>query len=133
MNFYKRIMLVCICCGIYMFAFTQVEKQGQHDTTGVTALLNSLNNNTNDTSLVLIADISVHGNKKTKPFIIEREIPFTQGDYISFNELQKKLILAHDQIMNTALFTQVSVYIESRQGELAFINVDVKERWYLFP
>jgi outer membrane protein assembly factor BamA len=71
-----------------MFAFTQVEKQ-QRDTSGLAALLNSLNNNAKDTSLVLIADVSVHGNKKTKPYIIEREIPFKQGQYIRYNELVK--------------------------------------------
>lgn len=86
-----------------------------------------------DTSLIVIADISLHGNKKTQPFIIERELPFKQGDYLSAEELEKKLVLANERVMNTALFTQVHVYIESRHDDLVFINVDVKERWYLFP
>lgn len=86
-----------------------------------------------DTSLVMIADIAIAGNKKTKPYIIEREIPFTQGDYILLEDLEKKLQLAKQQIVNTSLFENVNVYMASRQGELVFINVDVKERWYLFP
>ncbi|MEP6596957.1 MAG: POTRA domain-containing protein, partial [Ginsengibacter sp.] len=134
MTFPKRQILVWLYSGICFFATAQIKSPAQKDSSYViNSLANSILHTAKDTSLVLIADISVHGNKKTKPFIIEREIPFKQGDYISFNELQKKLILAHDQIMNTSLFTQVSVYIESRQGELAFINIDVKERWYLFP
>ena len=116
-----------------MFAFTQVEKQEQHDTTGLKAVLNSINKNANDTSLVLIADVSVHGNKKTKPYIIEREIPFKQGQYIRYNELVKLLVLAQQQVTNTTLFTTVSAYVSHRESDLVFINIDVKERWYLFP
>lgn len=93
----------------------------------------SLNTDTTGNALVLIADIAIHGNKKTKPFIIERELPFKQGDYILRSELVKKIILAQQQVFNTSLFTDASVYIQSIQGELVFINVDVKERWYLFP
>ncbi|HWB24059.1 MAG TPA: POTRA domain-containing protein [Chitinophagaceae bacterium] len=83
--------------------------------------------------LLLIADIAISGNKKTKPYIIEREIPFKQGDYILKKDLEAKLILAKEQIINTSLFVYVDVYVVSQAGELVFIKVDVKERWYLFP
>jgi len=83
--------------------------------------------------LLLIADIAVAGNKKTKAYIIEREIPFKQGDYISKKDLEAKLIIARQQVINTSLFVDVYAYVASQQGDLVFINVDVKERWYLFP
>jgi outer membrane protein assembly factor BamA len=85
------------------------------------------------TPLLLIADIAITGNKRTKPYIIEREIPFKQGDYVSKKDLETKLIIARQQVTNTSLFVDVYVYVASQQGELVFINVDVKERWYLFP
>ena len=117
-----------------MFAHTQdTVSISKTDTTGLAALLKSLDNPENDTSIVLIADISVHGNKKTKPYIIEREIPFKQGQYLKYNELYRLLTLAQQQVMNTTLFTKVSAYVYSRQGNIVFVNVDVKERWYLFP
>lgn len=133
MKFYKRIMLVCVCIGTYMFAFAQKAEFTSQDTTGISALLGTLNNNPNDTSLVLIADISVHGTKKTKPYIVEREIPFKQGQYLKYNELEKLLVLAQQQVTNTTLFTKVSAYVYHRENDLVFINIDVKERWYLFP
>jgi len=133
MNFCKRIMLTWICSSYCMFAFAQAGTPIENDTTSVTALLNSIQNYAADTSLVLIADVSVHGNTKTKPYIIEREIPFKQGQYIRYNELEKKLTLAQQQVMNTALFTKVDAYVHSRENDLVFINIDVKERWYLFP
>lgn len=83
--------------------------------------------------LLLIADIAIAGNKKTKPYIINREIPFKQGDYILKKDLEARLILAKQQIINTSLFVYVDVYVASQAGELVFIKVDVKERWYLFP
>lgn len=122
-----------MCCSLYMFASGQADESLLQDTTGFTALLNSIDSSVNDTSLVLIADISIHGNKKTKPYIIEREIPFRQGQYIRYNELQKLLTLAQQQVMNTSLFTKVAAYIHSKQSDLVFINIDLKERWYLFP
>jgi len=82
---------------------------------------------------VYIAGISIYGNKKTKGFIIEREIPFKQGDYLSTKDLEKKLVQAREQLVNTSLFLSVSVHIENKFGELVFITVEVKERWYLFP
>ncbi|WP_158638381.1 POTRA domain-containing protein [Panacibacter ginsenosidivorans] len=116
-----------------MFASAQAYQPVQQDTTGISALLNSITKSENDTSLVLIADVSVHGNKKTKPYIVDREIPFKQGQYIRYNELKQLLTLAQQQVTNTALFTTVAAYIYKRQNDLVFINIDVKERWYLFP
>jgi len=133
MNLCKRNLLVLFCSCLYLFASAQVTDSVRRDTTGISALINSILNVTNDTTLVLIADMTVHGNKKTKPYIIEREVPFKQGQYIRRNELEKKLLLAQQQVLNTSLFTQVSVYVHSQQANLVFINIDVKERWYLFP
>ncbi|MBS1731575.1 MAG: BamA/TamA family outer membrane protein [Bacteroidetes bacterium] len=88
---------------------------------------------TPDTALVMIADIAIHGDKKTRPYIIERDIPFKQGEYILMGDLRKKMALAQQQLMNSTLFNSVDVYIHTQLGELIFIGVDVKERWYLFP
>jgi len=121
---------------MYLFATAQGQNDGQKEVLSpdsLSTLLHLILQPPSDTSLILIADITVTGNKKTKPYIIEREIPFKQGDYIPRAQLDKKLLLAQQQVMNTALFTQVYVYIESQQGNLVFINVDVKERWYIFP
>jgi outer membrane protein assembly factor BamA len=84
-------------------------------------------------SSLFIASISIYGNKKTKSFIIEREIPFKQGDYITPADLAKDLEIAKEQLINTSLFLDVSVYVENRYGQFVFITVFVKERWYIFP
>jgi outer membrane protein assembly factor BamA len=86
---------------------------------------------------VLIYDVMLSGNNKTRPPIILREIPFQKGDSVSTDELSEKLKLARDLLMNTTLFVDVKVYVSTAIREagrrLAIITIDVKERWYLFP
>lgn len=84
-------------------------------------------------SSVTITNIVLTGNKKTRPYIIAREIPFLQGEYISFTDLQAKLSLCKQRLMNTALFVDVDItpiYVDSSDVS---IYINVKERWYLFP
>ncbi len=87
----------------------------------------------NDTTSLYIASISIYGNNKTKDFIIKRELPFKQGDYVLKSAIQKDLVIARDQLINTSLFLDVSVYIQAEYGQYVFITVFVKERWYIFP
>ncbi len=86
-----------------------------------------------DKSPVIIADIYITGNKKTKSYIIEREIPFRIGNHLLRGELPAKMELARQQIMNTSLFIEVAVKLDRQVDDLAFITVHVKERWYFFP
>jgi len=84
-------------------------------------------------ALVVISDILVTGYKRTKLYIIEREISFKKGEYVSRTELQTKLGLCKQQLMNTALFVDVDVKAVKLDSNDVFIDINVKERWYLFP
>jgi outer membrane protein assembly factor BamA len=86
-----------------------------------------------DKSPVIVADIYIAGNKKTKSYIIEREIPFKIGMTMLRSELPAKMELARQQLMNTSLFIEVDVKLDRQSEDLVFINVTVKERWYFFP
>ncbi len=82
---------------------------------------------------IIIGDISISGNKKTRSFIVFREVPFQKNQQLLAGDLDKLLVLAREQLMNTLLFVDVSVTIASRKGNVVFIAIDLKERWYLFP
>ena len=82
---------------------------------------------------VIIGNIQLSGNKKTKSFIVLRELPFQKNDRLIQGDMDKLLILARQQLINTTLFVDVNVYVSSRKGNMLFINIDMKERWYLFP
>ena len=80
-----------------------------------------------------IGSIKLSGNKKTKSYIIFREVSIKEGQMVSPSQLTEQLELTRQQIMNTTLFVDVLVYTSTIQNGIASINIDVKERWYLFP
>jgi outer membrane protein assembly factor BamA len=81
--------------------------------------------------LITIGNIT--GNKKTKDYIILRELPFKTEEKYTITDLVKKFEDARRQLMNTALFQLAIVSLKDIDGDRIIISVDVKERWYLFP
>lgn len=106
---------------------TSAQEFALTDTSG--AIDTSLKNS----PLIKVGNIKISGNKKTKPYIILREVSFRQGDFMLKSELLKRIEEAKHYIMNTSLFVDVNVYIASEAADSANVNIDVKERWYLFP
>jgi outer membrane protein assembly factor BamA len=86
-----------------------------------------------DNMQVTVSSIHLSGNKRTRDFIVTREIAVVQGQQLSMAQLKHELVRTHDQLMNTLLFVDVSVYIAAIKGNMVEINVDMKERWYFFP
>ncbi|HVG13376.1 MAG TPA: POTRA domain-containing protein [Chitinophagaceae bacterium] len=80
-----------------------------------------------------IKEIIVEGNRQTKRSTILRELSFYPGASYSLSELVKRFAEAKRQLMNTALFTEVVVALNSVAGYDASIKIEVKERWYIFP
>ena len=87
-----------------------------------------------DTSrLFLIKEITVEGNKYTRTSTILREVSFYVGKGYSLPLLVKKFAQAKKQLLNTALFHEVIVSLKSLEGYNAHVNIEVRERWYIFP
>jgi|SRR5579859_7552699 len=81
----------------------------------------------------IVGQIVVQGNKKTKNYIVLRELSFRGGDTLTLSELVKAFRAAHDRLINTHLFNEVIVYLKDFRGYVADVEIDVKERWYIFP
>lgn len=110
-----------ICC-----QHLQAQEPGDISNTGIAV-------HTGSDSLVIIGDVIISGNKKTKAVIILREIPFKAGERYSLQDLVKKFEDARIQLMNTALFNTVVVAAKNFDKNIVTVSVGVKERWYLFP
>ncbi len=82
---------------------------------------------------ILIADIQIVGNRRTKPYIILREMSLKAGDIIPASELQKQIEKSRNQVFNTSLFIETNITSSSKTGDIVTIKVEVKERWFLFP
>jgi len=82
---------------------------------------------------VKISAIEITGNKKTRAFIVKRELPYKVGDLLSATELDSLNIVAQQQLFNTALFLETSVASEILDSTTVKIKIQLKERWYFFP
>ncbi len=80
-----------------------------------------------------IGEIAIRGNRKTKDYIIKRELSFRSGDTISLHRLVSSFESARDRLINTHLFNDVVIFLKGMRGYVADIEIDVKERWYIFP
>ena len=61
---------------------------------------------------VKISAIEITGNKKTRDYIIKRELPYKVGDLLSKDTLSTLNTIAQQQLFNTALFLETNVSSE---------------------
>lgn len=85
------------------------------------------------TTPFVVRNIIIVGNKRTRPEIILREIPFKPGETYLLQVLVNKFEEGRRQLMNTSLFHEVIVALKSFDGYNIDVLVQVKERWYIFP
>jgi outer membrane protein assembly factor BamA len=82
---------------------------------------------------IIIHNINISGNKKTKEYIIRREIQLKPGDSISIASLNDELQKLQQQVYNTNLFLDVKLELTEIGTNTVDINLALKERWYIFP
>ena len=87
-----------------------------------------------------ISDIYISGNKKTKDFIILRELPFRKGDVYEVGRFIDEVKVAKEHLDNTSLFNYVfinyrpdTLSIDSSECIPVIVDIDVEERWYIWP
>ena len=82
-------------------------------------------------SLLVIQQINIVGNQKTKENIILRELDFLAGDSIKKEDLAKRIDLNKRKLINTNLFITVEItYIQIIDNQIV-INVKLLEQWYI--
>ncbi|MEO7293097.1 MAG: POTRA domain-containing protein, partial [Ginsengibacter sp.] len=80
-----------------------------------------------------VRNIFIAGNKKTKDYIILREMELKSGGYVTISNLIDALEKDRQHIFNTTLFLDVKVEPIIVSAFEFDISVTVKERWYIFP
>lgn len=80
-----------------------------------------------------VGEIDIKGNKRTKDYIILRELHFKSGDSVNLSELVKAFEVSRQQLMNTRLFNEVVIALKNFYGHIVNVTIEVKERWYVFP
>ena len=96
-------------------------------------LSNTLKPFLDSSAKLYIKNIIVKGNKRTKEYIILREIQFQKGDSLVISTINQQLEQARQQVYNTTLFSEVKFETVILSAFDMIVTVDVKERWYIYP
>jgi outer membrane protein assembly factor BamA len=86
-----------------------------------------------DSAEFVIRSVTVIGNKKTKEYILLREVPFRPGSKMLSNQMEELIEQARVNVFNTQLFLEVIPSITAWDEKNVDVLFEVKERWYLFP
>ncbi len=127
MTNYRKI----ICCSLLILSSGLC--YAQKSKTGFVILSDTALLKANTGSKVCIKNLSVIGTKKTKVYIVYREIHFKQGDSLLITDLYKELEQARFQVYNTTLFNEVKFELTAIDAYNVNINVQLLERWYFYP
>lgn len=82
-----------------------------------------------DSLKLKIRAILVSGNKTTQDYIIIREMTLKENGYFTVEGLQQSIL----NIYNLRLFLKVDIIPIPISTNEIILNVDVRERWYIFP
>jgi outer membrane protein assembly factor BamA len=81
---------------------------------------------------VVVGDIVVEGNHRTRTGIIMREMAIRRGDTLSADVLKEKMEIDRRKVINTNLFITVDLLTRANADSVhTDIRIVVKERWYL--
>ena len=88
-------------------------------------------------TLVKINRIWIEGNKKTRNYIVLRELQFSEGDTLSREILTERITQSRLNLLNTSLFNFVSIDTLglpiSDGQQIVDIEIHLLERWYAWP
>ena len=82
-------------------------------------------------SVLVIKQINIIGNKKTKESIILRELDLVIGDSIMKEDLDKRLDLNRRKLINTNLFVIVEIKLIRDIKNQVIIDIKLQEQWFL--
>lgn len=82
---------------------------------------------------LFIKDIVIEGNKVTKRNIFLREMAFSIGDTIKKMELIPAIERSRENLLNLSLFNFVTMDARHYPGNIIDVEIEVQERWYIWP
>jgi hypothetical protein len=123
--------LPMLLCAAFFFNSPDIHAQ-QTDTAVFNRQLQSILA-LDSTKSLTIDTIFVSGNKKTKRYIVVREILLKQNSEVRADSLLQKIELSRQLVYNTNLFSDVSITPMFKEDGHIALEVTLKERWYIYP
>jgi len=126
---YLKYLISC-CIALLAFYISNAQQPIQ-DPPGFYDQLKQIN--PDSTAKLKVASITIIDNRKTKTYIILREIPFKAGDSLIIGNLVAVLEQARRQVFNINLFSEVTVTPVIVSAYEMAVTVKVREKWYIYP
>ncbi len=126
LNCYILFLLISFYIPSLLYAQKDISPPGYIEQKGYSARIDS-------GSKLIIKGINISGNKKTKSYIILREVHFKTGDSIIAGALFQQMEQARRQVYNTTLFSDVFMTIDFISATEIILHISVKEKWYIYP
>jgi outer membrane protein assembly factor BamA len=82
-------------------------------------------------TILVVKQLNIAGNKKTKSSIILRELDLVEGDSIKKQDLDKRLDLNRRKLINTNLFVTVEVKTIRTVNNQIVVDIKLQEQWYI--
>ena len=84
---------------------------------------------------LLVRNLDIQGNNKTKQWVILREIDILPGSTIAQENISHRLEINKQNLINTGIFSIVDINITNWDHENSEIdiNITVTESWYIYP
>lgn len=84
-------------------------------------------------TFLIVKNIEIQGNKRTKDYIILRELNFKINDTLWLNNIEKQFQQNENNLYNTRLFNETSLKISYQKDQQIDVTIHIEERWYIFP
>ena len=85
------------------------------------------------TRFLKVRNIYIEGNKKTRAFVILREMTIHQNDSFPAKDMDIVLLQNRLNIFNIKLFNEVTVNIKNWEEDSLDLFIKVRERWVILP
>jgi outer membrane protein assembly factor BamA len=84
-------------------------------------------------SCYTIHTITLKGNRRTKEFIVTRELDFKPGDTICSDDLSKRFERNSNRVFNTGLFISAQIVPSFSDSTTVDLTIVLEERFYFYP
>jgi outer membrane protein assembly factor BamA len=81
----------------------------------------------------IISAIKVSGNKRTRDFVVAREISIRVGDTLERKKLSDAIKESESYLINSSLFNYVKIEAIAIDSLFTELIITVTERWYVWP
>jgi outer membrane protein assembly factor BamA len=120
---------------VFLILFTSGKCLSQQTRATYPGFYDEVNNiiSADSSSKLYVDSIIISGNKKTKNYIILRELKIKKGDSIIAGNIRQLLVDSRMLIYNTNLFSEIEIEPSLINPSRLTLYVKLKERWFVYP